>query len=250
MKYAAVLIIVVIIGCVGELGEEFPVYCGEDLLGTDTYPFTFVYFGDSRPATGKAQSDVFKDIIQMINEETPLFVIGGGDFVVDGTPEDFEEFLITVSALNPPLFFVCGNHDDSPYYEQYLGERVYAITYKNSLFVILDNSKKVLNESQLNFLEEQLNKGFQHTFVFLHIPPIDPEGSYTMLYPEEFIEIIREYEVDYVVCSHIHHFYQEKIGSTTVIISGGAGSPLTRRGFHHFIVIRVGDDITYSVVRP
>lgn len=228
---------------------KFPVYSGEDLLEPNVYPYTFVFFGDSRSDKGKEQPEVFKIMIQMINEDDPLFVIGGGDFVVEGTPENFEEFLNVVSGLNPPMFYVCGNHDDSMYYEQYLGERVYAFTYKNSLFVILDNSRKILDKEQLNFLEKQLQKGVEHTFVCMHVPPFDPEGSYSMMNPEEFMEIILKYKVDYVLCSHIHHFYEEKINSTTFIISGGAGSSLTRGGYYHYVIIEVGDTITHTVVR-
>jgi 3',5'-cyclic AMP phosphodiesterase CpdA len=227
--------------------DQYPVYKGEDFFG-DTYPFTFVFFGDNRPAEGSQQPEVFITMLEKINELNPLFVVGGGDFVIEGTPHNFEMFLETVSVLNPHLFFVCGNHDDSSCYTRYLGERVYAVTYGNSLFVVLDNSRKVLNESQLEFLENQLKKGFEHTFVFMHVPPLDPQGTYCMIHPEKFLEIVQKYHVDYVFCGHIHHLYEEDVNGTTVIISGGAGSPLTRQGFHHFIVVRVGNEVTYEVI--
>ena len=82
--------------------EGYPVYNEEELLKTDVYPFTFVFFGDNRPSSGKEEPEVFKTIIQMINEDDPLFVVGGGDFVIEGTPENFEAFLNVVSALEPP----------------------------------------------------------------------------------------------------------------------------------------------------
>lgn len=226
---------------------EYPVYDGEEILETDLYPYTFAYFGDSRPESVGEVPKVFRTVVQMINEDNPLFVIGGGDFVFEATPQYFEEFLTYVSALNPHLFYVCGNHDDSPAYEEYLGERVYAFTYRNSIFIILDNSKKVLNESQLQFLEDQLQKGFEHTFVFLHVPPFDPEGTYSMIHPEEFMEIVLNYDVDYVFSSHIHSFYERKKGDTIFIISGGAGSPIRRGGYFHYIIIDVKDTITYTV---
>lgn len=252
MKKQYVVIALCVLAAVAVLysGYEkgYPEYNGEELLERDVYPFTFVFFGDNRPSSGKEQPEVFKTIIQMINEDNPLFVVGGGDFVIEGTPENFEAFLNVVSALEPPLFYVCGNHDDSEYYEQYLGNRVYAFTYQNALFIVLDNSKKILDNNQLTFLEEQLSKGYEHTFVFMHMPPLDPEGSYIMVNPEKFMEIVLKYEVDYVLCSHIHAFYCEKIGGTMFIISGGAGAPLYREGFHHYIIIEVGEDITYTVV--
>ncbi|MBU7038150.1 MAG: metallophosphoesterase [Theionarchaea archaeon] len=227
--------------------NPYPVYEGEGLFG-NTYPYTFVYFGDTRPAEGSQSPEVFITLLAKINELDPLFVVGGGDFVVEGTPQDFDAFLETVSVLRSPILYVCGNHDDSSYYTSYLGERVYAVTYQNSLFVILDNSKKVLNESQLEFLENQLRKGFEHTFVFMHVPPLDPQGTYCMIQPEEFLEIVQKYHVDYVFCSHIHHLYEENVNETRVLISGGAGSPLTRQGVHHFIIVRVGNEITYEVI--
>ena len=250
----SLMLAVLYTGCIQDELESavhqgiYPVYNGDDLLG-DSYPYTFVYFGDTRPETVNEKPEIFMDMIPLIHDEHPLFIVGGGDFVVDGTPEDFEEFLTVVSDFEAPLFYVCGNHDDSAYYEEYLGERVYALTYKNALFIVLDNSKKVLHDNQLTFLEEQLKKPYEHTFVFMHIPPFDPEGAYSMLNPEAFMDLIFTYEVDYVICSHIHHFYEEKRNNTVFIISGGGGSPLRRMGYHHYVVIKVGDTITHEVVR-
>lgn len=229
--------------------HQYPVYTGEDLFSKEEFPYTFVFFGDSQPKKGAEQPEVFVEMVPKMNEENPLFVIGGGDFVCEGDPENFQAFLNIISALNAPLFYVCGNHDDSKYYEQYLGERVYAFTYKNSQFIILDNSNGLLNEKQLHFLEKQLKKGFENTFVFLHMPPFDPEDSQRMLNPEEFMEIVQKYDVDYVFCSHIHSFYEVKKGNTLFIISGGAGAPLTRGGYNHYLVVSVGESVSYKIVR-
>ena len=226
----------------------YPVYDGEKIVGSRDFPFTFIYFGDNQPREGREQTQVFNRMIGLINAEAPTFVIGGGDYVSEGTPENFEAFLSVASRLDAPAFFVCGNHDDSSYYQQYLGERVYAFTYSNSLFIILDNSRKVLSREQLEFLNTQLNRDFDRKFVFVHIPPFDPEGSEQMVQPDAFIEIIKKHDVDCVFCSHIHSFYETSIGWVPLIISGGGGGPL-RGGFHHFIVVDVGESITYRVVR-
>lgn len=227
-------------------GEKYPVLNGETILD-DENPYTFVFFGDNQPEQGVKQTEVFKKIVEMINDDNPLFVIGGGDFVADGTPEQFEVFLQVISHMNPHIFFACGNHDNSVYYEQYLGEKVYAFTYKNSIFVILDNSQKILSEDQLQFLETQLKKGYNHTFVVMHIPPFDPEGSHSMIHPEEFLGLVLQYNVDYVLCAHIHGFYEEKIDDTTFIISGGGGGPLHRGGCHHYVIVTVGNTIQHEM---
>lgn len=225
----------------------------------DIYPYTFVFFGDCRPPfKGELKEDmkftdegiphVFVTMIAQINKEDPAFVIGGGDYVLMGTEENFQKFLTVARDLNPPLFYACGNHDNSKHYEPYLGERIYSFTYKNSLFVILDNSNSMLDKRQLKFLEKQLNRDAEYKFVFLHMPPYDPGGDYHMIAPEEFEAIIMENDVDYVFCSHIHAFYEGSIGDAVLIISGGAGAPLKREGFYHYIVVHVGDQITYTVV--
>ncbi|MGD2246804.1 MAG: metallophosphoesterase [Candidatus Methanofastidiosia archaeon] len=226
-------------------GGTYPVVNGDTMLG-DVYPYTFVFFGDNQPEQGATQPEVFIHMIEMINADNPLFTIGGGDFVADGTPEQFEAFLQVISGLDSHMFYVCGNHDNSVYYTKYLGEKVYAFTYKNSIFIILDNSRKILSQDQLTFLETQLKKGYENTFVIMHIPPFDPEGTHAMIHPDKFLAIVQEYKVDYVLCSHIHGFYEEKIGDTILIISGGGGGPLHRGGDHHYIVVTVSDTIQYE----
>ena len=251
-KYAVLLLIVFTVTIFSVLNNaEYKTYDGEKIIKKDIYPYKFIFFGDNRPGYGKEQPEVFINMIKMINEEDPLFVIGGGDFVVEGTPGNFEEFLKAVSNLKAPLFYVCGNHDNSRYYEKYLGEKVYSFTYKNSIFIVLNDSRGILDKTQLRFLKTQLKRNFKHKFVFMHIPPFDPrpEENHCMGDSEEFMKIIKENNVDFVFCSHIHSYYKEKIGNTTFVISGGAGAPLVNNGFYHYIVVNVGDNISFSVVR-
>ena len=251
-KYGALILIIFIVSIFSVLDStEYKIYDGEKIIKKDIYPYKFVFFGDNKPKEGKEQPEVFIKLIKMINEEDPLFVIGGGDFVAEGTPENFEEFLKVVADLKAPLFYVCGNHDDSRCYGEYLGDRVYSFTYKNSIFIILDNSKMILDKGQIEFLKNQLKRNFEYKFVFMHIPPFDPRigGSYCMINSENFMEIIKENEVDYVFCSHIHSYYEEKREDTVYIISGGAGAPLLYGGFYHYVVVNVGENISHSVVR-
>lgn len=251
-KYSILILIIFVVSIFSVLDNiEYKTYDGEKIIKEDIYPYKFVFFGDNRPKFGKEQPEIFIKMIKMMNEEDPLFVIGGGDFVIEGTPENFKEFLRVAADLKAPLFYVCGNHDDSKYYKKYLGERVYSFTYKNSIFIVLDNSKGFLDKKQLEFLKEQLKRSFEHKIVFMHIPPFDPRTgeSHRMINSEEFMNIIKENNVDYVFCSHIHFYYEKKIGDTVFIISGGAGAPLVHNGFYHYIVVNVSENISFSVVR-
>ena len=149
-KYGLIILIILAVSIFSVLSNTgYKTYDGEKIIEKDLYPYKFIYFGDNRPKYGKEQPEIFVNMIKMINEEDPLFVIGGGDFVIEGTPENFEEFLKVVSNLKAPLFYVCGNHDNSKYYEKYLGEKVYSFTYKNSIFIVLDNSRGFFEKKQL-----------------------------------------------------------------------------------------------------
>ena len=85
----------------------------------------------------------------------------------------------------------------------------------------------------------------------MDIPPFDPRpgGNQHMIDPERFMEIINENNVDYVFCSHIHSYYEEKRGNTTYVISSGAGGSLLRDGFYHYVIVHVSDDVRCSVAR-
>jgi predicted phosphodiesterase len=216
--------------------------------------FTFAYFGDTQPESGAEQSEIVHTIIERINEGVPLFVIGGGDFVCEASDANFQAFLSAVDQLHSPIFFVCGNHDimdDPELYERYLGPKQYSFFYNDSLFIILDSSSGFLSDDQLAFFEEVLKRERETTFVFTHIPPFDPRpgGTSALVNGEEFMEIVQKNDVDYVFSSHIHAYYQEERDGTLYVISGGAGAPLLQGGYHHYVMVTVGDEIDIMVRR-
>ncbi len=243
------------------LYEKYPTHYREIEIQKDVYPYKFIFFGDCRPPyefekredlklTDTGYPEVFIKMISMMNEEDPLFIVGGGDYVLRGLEEDFQTFSDIADAFEPPVFYVCGNHDNSRHYEQYLGERVYSFSYKNSLFVVLDNSGEILDEKQLSFLEKQLERDFEYKFVFVHWPPFDPTGGgHHMIAPESFEVLLLENKVDITFFSHLHTYFEEKLKDTIYIISGGAGAPMGENDFYHYIVVEVGDQVTYTVVK-
>ncbi len=216
--------------------------------------YTFVFFSDSQPESGAQQTQVFHTMIEKINDDNPLFVVGGGDFVCEASTANFTAFLNTANNLHAPLFFVRGNHDimdDPDLYEQYLGPRYYSFTYGSSLFVVLDNATGFLDAEQLEFLRTTLQKERNHVFIFMHMPPFDPRpgGTSTMIDGEAFRAIVQDNHVDYVFCGHIHSPYKKKDDNTTYVISGGAGAPLLADGFYHYVKVTVDDTVDVAVVR-
>ena len=70
-----------------------------------------------------------------------------------------------------------------------------------------------------------------------------------MIAPEPFEVLLLENKVDIAFFSHIHTYYEEKIKDTILVISGGAGAPMYENDFYHYIVVEVGDQVTYTVVK-
>ena len=63
--------------------------------------------------------------------------------------------------------------------------------------------------------------------------------------------LMEKYEVDYVLCGHIHCYFREVIKGVTYIISGGGGGGLKcAHGFYHYVQVSVGDEgIEDSVIK-
>lgn len=68
-----------------------------------------------------------------------------------------------------------------------------------------------------------------------------------MIGPEPFEVLLFENDVDIAFFSHVHTYYEEEMRGTILIISGGGGAPMYE-DFYHYIVVEVGDEVTYTVV--
>ncbi len=188
--------------------------------------FTIVVWGDCRNDNG-----VFDKVMAKINEIDPVFSIGTGDYVNNGTRKEFDEFIPRLAALNQPLISVPGNHDynggDKSIWNEKFGNGNFSFEYGGVRFIGLDNADYDLDADELAFLEEELDTDLR-TIVMAHVPPAYnrwvvhcfTKGS------AKLVELIKEYHVDYAFFGHIHLYDELMIGDTTAIVTGGAGAPL------------------------
>jgi hypothetical protein len=88
----------------------------------------------------------------------------------------------------------------------------------------------------------------------MHIPPPVPAfDSRKFSAPEEFIPLFEQLHVDCVFASHYHGYSRTEFGTTTYLVTGGAGARLDRRKFkqfHHVLAIRVGKDYIAEHIIP
>lgn len=245
--------------------------------------FKFAILGDSRPnSSTDSQPQSFKELIDLINQEKPAFVVHTGDIVFgEVTNEDiyqrqYQDFLVARKDLKVPLYTAVGNHDAKTIIGQRLYQQLirkelyYSFDYKGSRFIILDTdmvgSQGKVDQEQLVWLEKELksNKKANHTFVFMHRPLysiMNPEGiptkhlSFTDKPNEIYLkQLMKKYHVEVVFAGHEHFFNKQVKDSIIYVISGCAGAPPhtdeIHGGFAHYVLVEVRkNDISLTVVK-
>jgi len=232
--------------------------------------FRFAVVGDR---TGSCVPGVFPETIDEVKLFDPDFVMCVGDLIHGYTSDtmslhaQWDTFITFVEKLPCKFYYAAGNHDiqnevDRQIYENRTGfKRYYSFDYKNSHFIILDNTMtywaqpQEMDKEQIAWLKKDLkkNKRKDNIFVFYHIP--------TYLYAlradtsDMLVEIFEEYGVDMVFTGH-HHEYsyinRNKIEYINVGSSGGGMGDMdfARGHFYHYLMITVkGKKHEVAVIR-
>ncbi len=232
--------------------------------------YSFAVYGDSANSNGR-----FEHLIQSLNGKNVLFSIDNGDLTTSGTTIQFGYFLIDIKQLKAPALTNIGNHDlyknkNESVYINTFGNPYYSFTEKNSYFIVLDDAKSDINNTQMNWLKNELKKSqnYRYRFVFMHIPLYDPrynaagEGRSldNVTTAKTLNGLFDEYNVTMLFTSHIHGYFRGVWGKTPFIITGGAGSPLskpvvngsnsTQNYFYHYVLVNVTDQgVNYEIVK-
>lgn len=215
-------------------------------------------------ADNKNGYKVFRKILKDIESHDYVFALDIGDLVYDSEKTKFRIFYNLIKNLKTPFLVAPGNHDvkegGSENYFDIFGRLYYSFDYGNSLFIVLDSSnEQAIDEVQLKWLEEQLQKNYQHKFVFSHVPTFDPRPNRSHKMKDEensrqVMALFEKYHPDMVFFSHIHEFYDTAINGINYIITGGAGGELLdtdpNHSFYHYLKINInGEQVTKEVIR-
>lgn len=151
-----------------------------------TGKYKYIILGDNRDGY-----DTFKQIIEQVNGENPVFVIGNGDFVFSGKPNQYRLFDKIVSKISTTFCTTLGNHDirgsGRSTYTMLYGPAYYSFDFADSHFAFVDSSpgwseKQAISDEQYTWLERDLKKAQgkgKRIYVITHIPPHDPRSGVT-----------------------------------------------------------------------
>ena len=223
--------------------------------------FSFVIMGDNRSG-----NNILKKIISKTDRDNDIkFLINNGDLVPDGYKNEYSKYLHIIQISNKPIISIIGNHeipwyDGKTNYKNLFGKTNFSFFFANSYFVILDSADNKISTKQFNWLENELQKSQRYTnrFVISHVPLYDPRnGNYQKGHSLNRVEEARklnnlfdQYGVTMFFGSHIHSYFRGYWHKTPYIITGGAGAPLKKNGFYHYIkVIINGKDIKYKIIK-
>ena len=224
--------------------------------------FSFAVMGDNRGG-----DSVLATLLARIRHDgKAAFVLNNGDLTQDGYVREYQRYLDVLRASGLPVLSVIGNHeipwyDGETNYRKFFGKSHFAFRYRNSCFIVLDDAdEKGLAKQQIQWLTHELqqSQSCQNRFVFLHVPLYDPrKGAYRQGHSlrdlkaaQKLNDLFDRYHVTMVFASHIHAYFRGRWHRTPYIITGGAGAPLKKGGFFHYIRVDVHDTQThYTVIK-
>lgn len=169
-------------------------------------------------------------LIKLLNYKPDIFFVLG-DLTNAGTEKEFDEVMkFCGERTSSPIFTLCGNHDVSGY-SKWLGLSTYAIVLEQILCIFLDNSQGHFSVDDLGFMHDELKKhDDKEAIIFFHIPP-PLSFSSLGISPIEWYKLRKALDnhkdrIKYIVCGHLHGFYEYVIDGYRTIITAGGGAKM------------------------
>ncbi len=242
-------------------------------------PFTFLAYGDTRHGHG-----VHRQLVRVLEFDPASFVIHTGDFVDDGLKKAnwYRFFAISHPLMRRvPLYPTVGNHENAferggELFRRFFAvpgdspqpEMVYAFTWGNSRFFMLNTCKPFIGSPQTAWLRSQLKEASQdpqlrHLFVSVHHSPYTsgPHGPNQELLDSGLVDDMRRYGVDILFAGHDHIYERGRVNGLNYAITAGGGAPIyyikqnhpyslvTEPTYHYARVLVSGDLIEFSAHR-
>lgn len=230
-----------------------------------------VQMSDIHVGTEMFRPDLLEAVIQETNAYEPDLVAVVGDLTTSGHRREFEEAKSYMDRLEcPNVVVIMGNHDAKNvgfrHFEDLFGMRERSVTISvpegETKVVALDSTKPDLTEGEVGrehygWLDSELrgwDRGPKILMVHHHILAVPGTGRDTGILRDagDIMAMLREFEVDMVLCGHRHVPYLWSISGVRVVHSGTASSERTRGVMPpSYNVIELGsEEVSVTLRRP
>ena len=187
---------------------------------------SFTFIGD--PGCDGLGVEIMSIFNKAALESDGDFIIVGGDIVPEGTTRLYQNVINMVdSNFTKPVYILCGNHDTNDY-EKYFGKKDYYLYDDKLLIVIVDNSKRSFSNETLDLLRLALKTERDTIVLAFHIPPPNKITGNSVSAEEwgkvESIIAPCRSKVKYILCGHIHSYFEDDIDGIKLVATGGGGA--------------------------
>jgi len=197
--------------------------------------YSIVVFGDNRPVDEMAveQPEVFYQLINELENIYPLAVIGLGDHVGYGTPQQYEKLY---SILNKTrlenLWLAPGNHDVQyaglTYWRQYVGADTIIVDDIPGWRIALVNSEADQNTWRVQLEQAYTDLGNRQLILGYH-RPLYPNVQHNLKpgYDNILLSVMNTRGWPKIALqAHFHAWVKYAVNGTEFLITAGAGAPL------------------------
>lgn len=211
---------------------------------------SFTVIGD--PGCDGLGAETMSIFARALKTESPDFGLIIGDLVPFGSRALYRNVCDFVNTIAPyPVYTLPGNHD-TDHYGEFFGRGNYWLTGSGLLLIVLDNSIRSFSRETLEFLERTLKDRTEpHVIVSFHIPPPNNVSGNSVSVEEwSRVERILEPQRDrirFLVCGHLHSYFQDLASGYPLIVTGGGGARIEEvegevdpaLAYHHIILFDV-----------
>jgi len=202
----------------------------------------FSFIGD--PGCSGLGVEIMSVFNAALHESGGDFVLVGGDIVPNGANRFYESVTAMVDqAIHKPIYMLAGNHDTLSY-ETFFGRKNYFLYNDNLLLIVLDDSGRAFSEEALALLRRALVYERDNIVLAFHIPPVNrvTEDSVSAEEWQKVLEIISPFKqkIKYILCGHIHSYFEDDIDGIKLIATGGGGArmdviPGIETPYYHYV---------------
>ena len=184
------------------------------------------------------------------------FIIASGDIVDEGDVASYKAARYLISMCDTPFLASAGAHEWSSKggfdnYERYFAPINFPVEFGNFYIVSLNISYDFYVPDYMpSMLANEFNvHNSSRKIIFFHYPVLDPmNGSVLLKGPgaSEFMRVINEYNVDYVIVGHYHQDFVIKDNGTLYISTSTVGAQYGPRAYNGYRIMTVeNNNITH-----
>ncbi|RZN65077.1 MAG: metallophosphoesterase [Candidatus Methanoliparum thermophilum] len=206
-------------------------------------PIKIIHLSDIHIASPYFIPDMYDDVVREINDIEPDIVVITGDLTNEGRLSEYEEasrYIKKIKCKN--MVILPGNHDtrNAGYllFEEYFGERIKTLRYKNITVVGVDSSEPDIDDGHIGrdkypYIIDSFNQNKDDFKIFAlhhHVIPVPLCGRERNVPTDagDLLDVLDRLKIDMILCGHRHVPWLWNLNDMIVLNAGTASTSRTK----------------------